>query len=131
MVSRPTCLSALRERYAGRLLPGHERALAAMQACRTEPSPVLVVHCAACGQCETLPHSCGHRSCPHCQHHEGQQWLERQRAKLLPVDYFMVTFTLPRQLRPLAWQHQRLIYDLLLKRIGWSTASTWVAATRL
>ena len=106
----------LRARYGERLLPGHERALSAMQVCRTEHSPMLVVRCAACGQCETLPHSCGHRSCPHCQHHEGQQWLERQRAKLLPVDYFMVTFTLPRQLRPLAWHHQRLVYALLLKR---------------
>jgi hypothetical protein len=112
----------LRAHYGGRLLPGHERALTAMQACRTEHSPVLVVRCAACGQCETLPHSCGHRSCPHCQHHEGQQWLERQRAKLLPVDYYMVTFTLPRQLRPLAWQHQRLVYDLLLK-LAWQTLS--------
>jgi len=111
---------ALRTRFAPRLLPGHERALTAMQACRTEHSSVLVVRCAACGQVETLPHSCGHRNCPHCQHHEGQQWLERQRAKLLPVDYFMITFTLPRQLRPLAWQHQRLIYDLLLK-LGWQT----------
>ena len=75
----------LHAQYGGCLLPGHERAFTAMQACRTEHSPVLVVRCAACGQCETLPHSCGHRNCPHCQHHEGQQWLERQRAKLLPV----------------------------------------------
>jgi hypothetical protein len=110
----------LRERYAGRLLPGHERALAAMQDCRTENSPVMVVQCAACGARDTLPHSCGHRSCPHCQHHEGQQWLERQRGKLLPVDYFMVTFTVPPQLRPLLWHHQRIGYDLLLK-LGWRT----------
>lgn len=112
----------VRERYGKRLLPGHERALTAMQACRTEHSPVLVVRCPACGQRETLPHSCGHRSCPHCQHHEGQQWLQRQRGKLLPVDYFMVTFTLPRQLHTLAWQHQRLVYDLLLK-LAWQTLS--------
>jgi hypothetical protein len=113
---------ALRVRFAPRLLPGHERALTAMQQCRTEHSPVLVVSCPQCGHRETLPHSCGHRSCPHCQHHEGQQWLERQRAKLLPVDYFMITFTLPFQLRALAWQHQRLVYDLLLK-LGWQTLS--------
>jgi hypothetical protein len=113
---------ALRERYGHRLLPGHERALTAMAQCRTEHSPVLVVRCPECGRRETLPHSCGHRSCPHCQHHEGQQWLQRQRAKLLPVDYFMVTFTLPYQLRRLAWQHQRLVYDLLLK-LAWQTLS--------
>jgi hypothetical protein len=115
---------ALRKRYAGRLLPGHERALAAMENCRTQTSLVMVVQCPDCGTTETVPHSCGHRNCPHCQHHEGQQWLERQRGKLLPVDYFMVTFTLPYQLRALAWQHQRLFYDLLL-RLGWQTLSNF------
>jgi len=110
----------LREQYGNRLLPGHERTLHAMATCRTEESPVMIVRCPDCGKQETIPHSCGHRNCPHCQHHEGQQWLERQRGKLLPVDYFMVTFTLPRQVRPLVWQHQRIGYDLLLK-LGWQT----------
>ena len=110
----------LREQYGNRLLPGHERALHAMATCRTEESPVMIVRCPDCGKQETIPHSCGHRNCPHCQHHEGQQWLERQRGKLLPVDYFMVTFTLPGQWRALLWQHQRIGYDLLLK-LGWQT----------
>jgi hypothetical protein len=110
----------LREQFGKRLLPSHERALDAMAICRTNESPVMRVRCLDCGTQETIPHSCGHRSCPHCQHHEGQQWLERQRGKLLPVEYFMVTFTLPRQWRALLWQHQRIGYDLLLK-LGWQT----------
>ena len=110
----------LRQKFGDRLLPGHHRALHAMEKCRTEESPVMIVHCPDCHTQETIPHSCGHRNCPHCQHHEGQQWLERQRGKLLPVDYFMVTFTLPYQLRQLVWQHQRIGYDLLLK-LGWQT----------
>ena len=40
-------------------------------------------------------------------------WLERQQAKRLPVEYFMVTFTLPYELRSLAWAHQTKIYTLL------------------
>ncbi len=111
---------ALREQYGSRLLPGHERALHAMQGCRTQASSVLLAQCSECGTQEVIPHSCGHRNCPHCQHHEGQQWLERQRGKLLPVDYFMITFTLPAPLRLLLWQHQRIGYDLLLK-LGWQT----------
>ena len=111
---------ALREQFGKRLLPSHERALGAMAICRTNESPVMRVRCLDCGTQEIIPHSCGHRSCPHCQHHEGQQWLERQRGKLLPVDYFMVTFTLPAQWRALLWQHQRIGYDLLLK-LGWQT----------
>ena len=27
-----------------------------------------------------VPHSCGHRSSPHCQHHEIQRWMERCQA---------------------------------------------------
>jgi hypothetical protein len=41
------------------------------------------------------------------------QWLGRQQAKLLPVDYFMVTFTLPYELRPLAWFFQEQVYAML------------------
>jgi len=59
------------------------------------------------------PRSCGHRSCPQCQNHETSLWLDRQQAKLLPVDYFMATFTLPYELRSLAWDNQTLIYNLL------------------
>ncbi len=110
----------LHEKFGKRLLPGHKRALSAMVICRTDESPVMRVQCLACGTQDVIPHSCGHRSCPHCQHHEGEQWLERQRGKLLPVAYFMVTFTLPRQWRALLWRHQRIGYDLLLK-LGWQT----------
>lgn len=112
--------AALRQKFGDQLLPGHLRALSAMAMCRTDESLVMKVQCSNCGKVETIPHSCGHRNCPHCQHHEGQQWLERQRAKLLPVDYYMITFTLPRQLRKLVWKNQRLGYDLLLK-LAWET----------
>ena len=115
---------ALREQHGQKLLPGHERALRAMATCRTDVSPVMEAQCSDCDYRETYPHSCGHRLCSHCQHHEGQQWLEGQRKKLLPVDYYLITFTLPRQLRPLVWQHQRIGYDLLLK-LGWQTLRTF------
>jgi hypothetical protein len=113
-------LPGLRERHGHRLLPSHEKALAAMAECRTENSPVMVVECTDCGHKERIPHSCGHRSCPHCQHHESQRWIERQKAKLLPVGYFMVTFTLPQELRGLVFSHQQLAYDLLM-RLAWQT----------
>ena len=110
----------LRQQRGEPLLPGHERALNAMAACRTAASPVMLAQCQDCNARERIPHSCGHRLCSHCQHHEGQQWLERQRSKLLPVEYYLVTFTLPRQLRRLVWHHQRIGYDLLIK-LGWQT----------
>ena len=60
-----------------------------------------------------IPHSCGHRSCPHCQHHESQQWIENQLTKLVPAQYYLLTFTLPFQFRQLTWTNQKVIYKLL------------------
>jgi len=59
--------------------------------------------------------ACGHRSCHRCQNHDTTRWLERQRQKLLPVDYFMVTFTLPYELRSLTWDHQKQVYSILIQ----------------
>ena len=54
-----------------------------------------VVRCSHCHSVRYRLRSCGNRCCPQCQHHTATQWLQRQQAKLLPVDYFMATFTLP------------------------------------
>lgn len=116
--------SDLERNHRHELLPSHYRALQAMRRCRNQHSPVMVLECTGCQHQAILPHSCGHRSCPHCQQHESQQWLQRQKAKLLPVDYFMVTFTVPAQLRGLFWAHQRIAYDLLLKT-AWQTIDSF------
>ena len=102
------------------MLPSHHQALRAMRRCRREGSEHMLLECKPCGTRFRVPHSCGHRSCPHCQHHESQQWISRQTAKLLPVTYFMVTFTVPAQLRKTVWQHQKKVYDLLIKA-AWQT----------
>ena len=93
---------ALIERYGERLLPSQQQALAAIKRCRTHFAPRMLAQCTGCGEQRSVPHSCGHRSCPHCQHHDSQVWLERQLASLVPAAYFMVTFTLPAELRGLA-----------------------------
>ncbi|WP_341328681.1 IS91 family transposase [Methylotuvimicrobium sp. KM2] len=114
----------LREQYAGSLLPSHLNALAAMKQCRTTLSPVMQAQCEDCVHQDFIPHSCGHRHCPHCQQHESQQWLERQLKKQVPAEYFLITFTLPREFRALAWQQQRLLYDLMM-RCSWETLNTF------
>lgn len=105
---------ALQQQYAARLLPEQRRALTAIRACRTTAAGEVLWHCEDCAHSMLSPRSCGHRSCPQCQNHEVSQWLDRQRRKLLPVEYFMVTFTLPAQLRTLARRHQKTFYNLLI-----------------
>ena len=110
--------------YQSTLLPGQRKALTALKQCRTTQSPVMLAQCDGCEKQIFIPHSCGHRNCPHCQHHESQQWLERQLNKQVPAEYFLLTFTLPAELRPLAWQHQGTLYDLII-RCSWETLKTF------
>ncbi|WOG30138.1 IS91 family transposase [Endozoicomonas sp. 8E] len=103
------------EKYSQCLLPGHIKALQAIQHCRTSAAGMTLLECNSCRTRDQKPMSCGHRHCNRCQNTDTSEWLQRQRQKLLPVEYFMVTFTLPAQLRNLAWQHQRQVYDLLFR----------------
>jgi len=99
-------------KYADTALPGHLKAMNAICSCRTPDSGELYVQCPDCSHAEWRPLSCGHRSCPKCQNHAVSQWIDRQQAKLLPVLYFMVTFTLPYELRSLTWYHQETVYSI-------------------
>jgi len=107
-------------RHQHQLLPSHLKALRALQTCRTSLSAQMLARCAGCGEQRLVPHSCGHRSCPHCQHFESQRWIERQTQALLPGTYFLITFTLPAELRALAWRHQQTVYGLLMQ-CAWDT----------
>jgi hypothetical protein len=103
------------DKYKPAILPSHKKALRAMKRCRKEHGPHMLARCTNdnCGKLTYIPHSCGHRSCPHCQNHEGWQWIENQLNKQLPAEYYLLTFTLPKQLRKLAWRNQKLLYSLM------------------
>ncbi len=100
-------------RYGTRITANQEHALSAIGACRTARYGEMVLECADCHRQQHCFHACGHRSCPRCQNHDTTRWLDRQRSKLLPVHYFMVTFTLPFELRALAQQHPTSVYNAL------------------
>lgn len=110
--------------YQDSLLPSHFKALASMKDCRTSASPAMLVQCNACDHRLLVPHSCGHRSCPHCQNHESQQWLERQLQRLVPGTDFLVTFTLAPALRALAFSEQRTLYTLMIQ-CAWQTVHSF------
>jgi hypothetical protein len=105
-------------RYGDTALPSHLKTLSAILRCRTPESGELYVQCPACDHAEWRPISCGNRHCPKCQNHNTSQWIDKQQEKLLPVPYFMATFTLPFELRPLAWFNQKVVYSLLFKCVA-------------
>lgn len=111
-------------RYGHTLSRERAQALRAMQHCRSRMAPHLLAACPECAEQRLIPHSCGHRLCPHCQHHESERWLERQRRLQVPVEYFLLTFTLPGELRPLAVRHARGVYAALFSA-AWATVQTF------
>lgn len=106
---------AYRQAFENRLPPSHLRAMQDITACRTPALGGSVYLCNDCGGLDYAYHSCRNRHCPKCQADRAQAWLEKVRARLLPCDHYMVTFTLPEALRGLARSHQSQIYGFLLR----------------
>jgi hypothetical protein len=105
------------ERFGAHMLPSHRRALHDIAACRTEQMGGHL-YCCENPDCEHLLyayHSCGNRSCPKCGQDKTQRWIAKQHDLLLPTHYFLVSFTLPCQLRPIARSNQKVLFDLLFK----------------
>lgn len=101
--------------YGSSLSSAQKRALRDISACRT---PLLGGHVYQCGHCQEKIfsyHSCRNRSCPKCHQAQTERWIDKQRRRLPACSYFLVTFTLPAELRPLARAHPRKIYGLLMK----------------
>ena len=113
-------------KYHRDLLPGHYKAMDAIKKCRSRHSPKMLMQCENddCSYQKFIPHSCGHRHCPHCQNYETQRWIERQLQKQVPADYFMLTFTLRRNSGNLHGLKQRLVYRLMFDCV-WAVLKTF------
>ena len=102
-------------KYHQKLLPSHRRALWDVRHCRTEALDGHVYKCPQCLQKRYAYHSCKNRHCPKCQNGQADQWLAQKQALLLPVTYFMATFTVPDELRNLVRSHQKDLYNLMFR----------------
>lgn len=91
------------------------RALAAIANCRTAALGGHVETCDHCGASRTVHRSCRNRHCPKCQVLAKERWVEARCARLLPVEYFHVVFTLPHELNEVARTHPRLLLNVLFR----------------
>jgi ribosomal protein L37AE/L43A len=104
-----------RAQFGNQMLPSHRRAMQDIETCRTASLGGQLYYCPQCDQQRYSYHSCKNRHCPKCQNEQANDWLEEQQSLLLPVAHFLVTFTLPAELRALARSNQKTIYNLLFR----------------
>jgi len=100
------------------LSPEQSKAFFAITSCRTD---ILGSHADYCESCEHIQisyNSCRNRHCPKCQGSKQQAWVQNQLAKLLPVSYFHVVFTILQELNAVMLQNQGLLYSILMKSAG-------------
>lgn len=83
--------------------------------CRTAVLGGYLKKCDTCGKLEVAYCACKDRHCPGCGHFEKAQWLEKQKAVLLPVPYFQVVFTIDHVFNPLVWGNKKVMFELLFR----------------
>lgn len=93
----------------------HRKVIEAILHCRTGEYGSTVYQCQSCCQMHTVHCSCGNRHCPQCQHHKTRQWLDKQLDRQLPGPHFLITFTVPEELRDFIRSHQKVCYEALFK----------------
>jgi hypothetical protein len=93
----------------------HYKTIQAIIDCRSGELGTITYKCSDCGQLHVVGLSCGNRHCPQCQNHKTQEWLRKQLAKQLAEQYFMITFTLPKELRLFIRANQKAGYNALFK----------------
>ncbi len=126
----PTVADALRQhapaylhKYGDRVPLMHRKVLMAILRCRTGELGNIIYRCKSCPTPHWVGRSCGNRHCPNCQKEKAQDWLEKQTRKLLPVQHFVVTFTVPQELRRLLRGNQKAGYEAIF-RAGSQTIRT-------
>lgn len=110
-------LVELSEKYWGELSStldnDQKRAFKAMMNCSQQSAGGSYYACTNCGHVHYHCRSCGNRFCNRCQNHRASLWLHRQKQRLLPCPYFMVTFTLPASLRAIPRYRRKEMFDAL------------------
>ena len=92
-----------------------QKAFNAIVNCRSQELGGHTLKCNNCGHVQHAYNSCRNRHCPKCQYLKQVVWVDKLKARLLPVKYFHVVFTIPDSMHKLFYANQGICYDLLMK----------------
>jgi len=99
----------------GKVPTNHKKIIDAIISCKTDFYGITFYKCKSCGEIHTSFRSCGNRHCPTCQDHKTKLWTQKQLEKELSTNYFMITFTVPEEIRDFFLNNQREAYSSLFK----------------
>ena len=105
-------------RRTHRLSSTEQKALWAIEVCRTAALGGHLETCNQCGYERPFYNSCRNRHCPTCQSLPKARWLDARKAEILPVPYFHVVFTLPHELNAVALANKKRVYDILFQSVS-------------
>jgi hypothetical protein len=96
---------------------GSHKVLSLIERCHTASLGYHSYRCsdAECGHLHIQYHGCRNRHCPHCGASRAKMWMEERLAELLPVKYFHVVFTLPHELKHIAYLNRKTVFKLLFE----------------
>jgi hypothetical protein len=121
-MSRPELeVADIIRRHGGYFLENHQigpeqrKALRALSICRTSELGGHVDQCDRCGHGRVSYNSCRNRHCPKCQSLARANWIDAQSARVLPVPYYHVVFTIPSSLTTIALQNPAALYAILFR----------------
>src|ERR1700691_3208432 len=106
---------AFRAKYGSLLTTEQKKVLRQLAVCRTAALGGHVQRCLDCGHERIAYNSCRNRHCPKCQALSRARWLDQETKSLLPVDYYHVVFTLPREVAQLPLANARVLYHALFQ----------------
>ena len=104
------------------------RAMRAIETCSTAALGGHVEGAANTTFTRIFSNSCRNRHCPKCQGNERTKWLESRTeapevpppgiglAELLPVQYFHVVFTIPKEIARITYNDKKIVYGILFRR---------------
>ena len=102
------------EQFGASMPARHREVLKKILSCRTAKLGGQLFQCPDCSGFQYRYHSCNDRHCPQCGQADADDWLDRQKRRLLlPVPYFLVTFTVPEEIRRFIRSNQKIALDLL------------------
>jgi hypothetical protein len=107
--------SALIDGYGGNLPERYRIILDKIVSCRTPAAGAEVYVCDKCKKEVRRYHSCQNRHCPKCGGEKTAAWLKSQLSHLLPVEYFLITFTIPDTLHGVAHMENAFVYNIIFR----------------